>query len=179
MRLAIADPPYLGKGRRWYGDGCGIGGGRGRADFHPEASRWDRPEAHLELVAHLVEEFDGWAIALDVRSLGLYLSAVPVGTRVLSWHRRNAPPSGSRIRSSWEPVLAYIPPARRGWNGGHRLNDVLDAPAPRLGFVGAKPEVWTRWVLDVLGYNPEADELVDIFPGSGAVTRAASQGVLL
>lgn len=48
-----------------------------------------------------------------------------------------------------------------------------------IGFPGAKPAAWTRWVLDALGYDPETDELVDLFPGSGSITAAATQGVLL
>lgn len=180
MRLAIADPPYLGKAARWYGDGRGIGGARdGRADHHPDAARWDTAAAHEQLVRELERDYDGWAIALDVASLTTYLRVVPEDTRIMVWHRRNAQPSGSRIRSAWEPVLVYVPPARRSWANGIRLDDVLDAPAPRLGFVGAKPDRWTRWVLDVLGYDAEEDTVVDLFPGSRAVERAASQGVLL
>lgn len=44
---------------------------------------------------------------------------------------------------------------------------------------GAKPAAWTRWVLDCLDYDPEVDELHDLFPGSGMVAAAAAQGVLL
>lgn len=62
---------------------------------------------------------------------------------------------------------------------GSTTPDVLTAAAPRLDFPGAKPPAWTRWVLDALGYDPDVDELVDLFPGSGAVATAAAQGVLL
>jgi hypothetical protein len=50
----------------------------------------------------------------------------------------------------------------------------------RAGFVGAKPPAWTRWVLDALGYDPERDEVVDLFNGSGAVAGALAEaaGVL-
>ena len=34
------------------------------------------------------------------------------------------------------------------------------------GLVGAKPEAFCRWVLDLLGYV-EGDEVVDVFPGTG------------
>lgn len=63
MRFAIADPPYLGRASRWYGDGRGHGGGRGRADFHPEANKWDDPAAHVRLIEDVNARFDGWAIA--------------------------------------------------------------------------------------------------------------------
>lgn len=59
------------------------------------------------------------------------------------------------------------------------LDDVLDVPAPRGGFVGAKPAAWTRWVLDAIGYEPGTDdEVTDLFHGSGAVAAELAQGVL-
>lgn len=41
----------------------------------------------------------------------------------------------------------------------------------RRGVSGAKPDAFTHWVLDVLGVLP-GDEVVDLFPGSGACQRA-------
>ena len=38
------------------------------------------------------------------------------------------------------------------------------------GFAGSKPAAWTLWVLDALGYDPHADTVDDLFPGSGAVS---------
>lgn len=35
-RLAIADPPYLNRGERWYGSGNGDWSGNGTADVHPD-----------------------------------------------------------------------------------------------------------------------------------------------
>jgi hypothetical protein len=37
--------------------------------------------------------------------------------------------------------------------------------------VGMKPAAWCEWVFRMLGAQ-RGDELVDVFPGSGAVTRA-------
>lgn len=68
-----------------------------------------------------------------------------------------------------DPLRTYMP----------QVPDVLRAAPPGAGFAGAKPERWTRWVLDALGYDPTTDELEDLFPGSGAVARAAAQDVLL
>ena len=39
MKLAIADPPYLGRANRWYGDGCGDGNGVGD---------WESPDLVLD-----------------------------------------------------------------------------------------------------------------------------------
>lgn len=177
MRFAIADPPYLGRAVRWYGGGRGASDGRGPADNHPEAAVWDTPERHLELVRELVEGFDGWAIACTPDTLALYLAAVPADTRVAVWHRRNAPPSGSRVRCAWEPVLVFTPESRRG-RGWAVVDDVLDAGAPRVGFAGAKPAEWSRWVLAMLAVEAD-DELVDLFHGSGSVAGVVNQGLLL
>lgn len=180
-RLAIADPPYLGRAQRWYGEGGrGHGGGRGRADEHPDARAWDQPAEHRALVARLADEFDGWAIAATPESLPLYLAAAPPDVRVLVWHRRNAVPSGARVAARWEPVVAYVPPACRAHGTGLPVSDVLDEPIRKQGFAGAKPPAWTRWVLDVLGYDAAAGDTVhDVFPGSGAVARELGAAVLL
>jgi hypothetical protein len=175
LKLAIADPPYLGRANRWYGDGCGDGYGLGRADSHPEAKKWDDPKAHIELVHDLNNNFDSWAIAMTVHSLSTYLSVIDTdsrnGIRVMSWIKPAAVTSGSRVTNSWEPVIVKIAKERRGWNSGVHIKDYLSAAPMRSGFIGAKPEAWTHWVLDAMGYT-EGDELTDIFAGSGAVTHA-------
>jgi tRNA/tmRNA/rRNA uracil-C5-methylase (TrmA/RlmC/RlmD family) len=45
-------------------------------------------------------------------------------------------------------------------------------------FIGAKPPQFTRWLIALLGLEPD-DHLLDMFPGSGRVSRAAAQGRLL
>lgn len=178
MRFAIADPPYLGRAERWYGPtGRGSGEGRHRAAAHPEASRWDRVESHIDLMHELLD-FDGWALFTGPAALRRLLPATPYEVTVLAWDVSNAPPSGCRVLSSWEPVLVRIPPERRAYGTGLAVRSALRCAAPRIGFAGAKPPSVTRWVLDVLGYQPD-DELVDLFPGSGSVRLAADQGVLL
>lgn len=196
MRLAIADPPYppafgvrhdlaggaarvtaRSRANRWYGTGAGSTG-PAPADEHPEARRWDDLTEHRKLLEHLVTEYDGWAIATTPDGLGAY-HPLPIEADVLAWVNTRAMPGGSRLRSCWEAVIVQIPAARRPRAAGQRVADVLIEPSPNLGFAGAKPAAWTRWVLDVLGYDPDVDELVDLFPGSGSVSAAASQGVLL
>lgn len=173
MKIAIADPPYFGRAHRWYGAGRGHAGGHGRADIHLNASDWDLPETHQSLVAELERECDGWAIAMAPDSLPLYLAVAPPAARVAVWARGNAIPSGSRVRAVWEPVLIKIPPQRSPHGAGPAVDDVLTVGIDAGGFAGRKPAAWTHWVLGMLGYRPADDELVDLFPGSGAVTRAA------
>lgn len=72
---------------------------------------------------------------------------------------------------AWEPVIV---------NGGRPLGrdtptvrDFISAPITlRKGLVGAKPEAFCLWILAVLGFRP-GDILDDLFPGTGAMTRAA------
>jgi hypothetical protein len=184
MRLAIADPPYLGRGR-WYGAHGGrrtvfrSNGTMNRpADVHPDAAIWDDPTTHVQLIKRLRDEFDGWAVAAARDSLPVYLAADPT-VHIAVWHNPASWPPGGRIHASWEPVLLSVPSTRRAAVGTVRTRDVLRTVPPReLGFIGAKPPQWTRWVLDMLGYEPEVDEVVDLFAGSGAVAHEVAQGVL-
>jgi hypothetical protein len=188
VRLAIADPPYLGRGARLYGPNhkrlyFGTGPKRGQAGrstqrlyttTHPDAAQWDDPATHHALIAHLNENFDGWALAAAADSLAALLPACPT-VRVAVWVKPSAVPS-ARLTNAWEPVLVRIPPGR-----GARvpsvpgLKDVLTKPSPNAGHVGSKPAAWTRWVLDMLGYDQDADSVVDMFPGSGAVGAEVAQ----
>lgn len=178
MRLAIADPPYLGRANRWYGTGQGAGKGRGRPDFHAEAAAWDDPRQHVALVEHLTASYDGWAIAAHADSLSFYLSVCPPDVRVMVWVRHNAPPSGARVKNDWEPVIVHIPKERRPRAYGTQSADALTRGVQGIGFTGSKPPEWTRWVLASLGYDPATDTVDDLFPGSGQVA-AVADGMLI
>jgi hypothetical protein len=190
MRLAIADPPYpplyaerrdsptgplrltaRSRALRWYGDGPRSTTDSPVADFHPDSGIWDDLTQHRRLLEQLVAEYDGWAIATTPDGLGAY-HPLPVSARIMAWHRPTSIPGGGRLLSRWEPVIVFTPEGRRGRDDGERVSDVLTANPPKAGFVGSKPPVWTRWVLSALGYDPAEDEVVDVFPGSGAVSRA-------
>jgi hypothetical protein len=149
-----------------------------KADCHPEAAAWDDPEKHRELVAQLVDGYDGWAIAMVPENLYDYLQWVPRRTRIAVWNDPNVMPTGSHPRRRWEPVLVFVPEGRRriGDVPGPHVSDVLtEAHRGASGFAGAKPTAWTRWVLDMMGWDPEADTVDDLFPGSGAVQAVLDQ----
>lgn len=182
-RLAIADPPYLGRAALWYGGrgrtkqgttGRACGRGDLAPEFHPDAARWDDPVEHIGLMVHLDDTYDGWAMAASGKTLAPLLGVADhLGARLAIWHVTNAIPDGCRVRSTWEAVIYRIPDGRRAVGTGHRVPDLLSAGHPVSGFVGTKPAAWTRWVLDLLGYQPDEDVVDDLFPGSGAVARAA------
>lgn len=187
MRLAIADPPYLGRAELWYGGkgrfkhgtaGRACGRGDLAPEYHADAARWDDPTSHVDLMTTMNREFDGWALAASGKTLAPLLDvAYRLDARLAIWHVTNAIPDGCRVRSTWEAVIYKMPDARRAVGTGHRVTDHLSAAHPMSGFVGSKPRAWTHWVLDLLGWQPD-DEVVDVFAGSGAVTRAI-EGMLI
>lgn len=187
MKLCIADPPYLCKSRMFYGnermarmnEGGNINAIK-KADVHPDAAKWDDPKAHRDMVADLCKNYDGWAIAMLPSNLFDYLAWVPRGTRIAVWHDPRVMPTGSHPRRRWEAVLVYVPKGRRRIIDTQRhVGDVLTVPHPGGSFAGSKPRAWTRWVLDMLGYDAETDTVDDLFHGSGAVAAEVAQGVIL
>lgn len=165
MRFAYADPPYLGCGKRLYGD------------QHERAGDYDTIEAHEALLVRLREEFpDGWAVSLHVPSLEEYLH---MSRRVIG---KNAVRVGSWVKPfaswktnpgySWEPVLFYGGRKLKKGAGHPTVRDYVSANITlRRTTKGAKPDAFSFWIFDFLGARHD-DEIVDLFPGSGAVGLA-------
>ena len=155
MRVAYADPPYPGQSAKHYSN-------------HPDyAGEVD----HAALAAQLAG-FDGYIFHTSSTALPSVLGLFP-GARTLAWvkpfcaFKRNVP-----VAYAWEPCL--VVPARKPVVGGtaHPLRDFLAEPITmRRGLAGAKPERVCWWLFECAGLLP-GDELVDLFPGSGAVMRA-------
>ena len=150
MRFVYADPPYL---------GC--------AGFYEGSKEVN----HRLLIAYL-DEFDGWALSSHSPGLRTILPMCPDDVRVMAWVKPFASFKPSvRVAYAWEPVLV-----RGGRQRPRTVDTVRDWVAASItlqrGFVGAKPDVFCCWLFEVLGIDPDQDEFVDLFPGSGAVTRA-------
>ena len=151
MRFAYADPPYFGQSRKHYGG----------AEVN-----------HRLLIAHLVDDFpDGWALSCSTPSLRELLPLCPDDVRIGAWVKPFASfKPGVNPAYAWEPVL---------WHGGRKRArtepTVRDWVAVNItlkkGLSGVKPHGFSHWVFDLLNIQP-ADELVDLFPGSAAVTDA-------
>jgi hypothetical protein len=164
VRLAYADPVYLGMARRY--------------PEHPESHVWDDPESHRELLATLDAEYDGWAYSLSSTTLQTILPLAPAGVRVAAWvkpfaaFKRNV-----RVAYTWEPVL-FKPGRDRSADGAAVTRDHLaEVITLKRGLTGAKPERFCSWVLDLMGYT-EGDEVVDVFPGTGVMGQVLAQGRL-
>ena len=164
MRFAYADPPYLGQAKRHYA-----------AD--PCCAEVD----HEELIAQL-ETYDARALSLSSPSMRTILPMTPEDSRVCAWVKPFAVfKPNVRVAYAWEPVII------KGWRKGTREDPTVpDWWAANItlqrGTHGAKPDDFSFRLFQVMGLTPE-DELVDLFPGSGAVSRAweawCRQGVLL
>lgn len=164
LRLAYADPPYPGKAWKY----------RGHPDYAGEVD-------HAALIRRLGDGYDGWALSTSAAALPAVLPLCPPGTRVAAWHRGARSARSWRPLNAWEPVLYWggrltIPddPSRR--TGATRRVDSLVCGVSALTTMptrvtGQKPAAFCAWVFGLLGAAP-GDTLEDLFPGSGAVTRA-------
>lgn len=159
MRFAYADPPYLGCGSLYDA-------------HHDQARDWDDPETHRALIERLATEFtDGWAMSCSSPSLRTLLPMCPDDCRVSAWTKPFAifkPNVG--VAYAWEPVI---------WRGGRRITrgqpTVRDWVSANItlkrGLTGAKPREFCRWLFSLLNIE-DGDELVDLFPGTNAVSIA-------
>lgn len=157
MRLAYADPPYPGNARRYYGS---------HPDFAGEVD-------HAALLSRLAS-YDGWALSTSARALPAVLAlcvAQGLTVRVGAWMRGARPHATAHVVNAWEPVV---------FAGGRDTSDgTPDAliavararPTLPTSVVGMKPPAFIEWVFRLLGAQL-GDELDDLFPGSGLVTRS-------
>jgi hypothetical protein len=158
LRLAYADPPY--PGNAWLY--------RGHPDYAGEVD-------HAALIRRL-DPYDGWALSTSAAALPAVLALCPPDVRVAAWHR------GARVAPSWHPLHAWEPvlyrpgrPVDPSTLEERRTDSLVYGVSPMTTLpgrvTGTKPPAVCRWIFDLLGAAP-GDSLDDLFPGSGAVTRA-------
>lgn len=154
MRVAYADPPYPGRSSRLCAD---------QPDYAGELDS-------VELAQSLVAEYDAFALHTTTTALVDVLPVCPRATRVLAWCKSWASWKPNRSPAfAWEPVLIA---GHRARDDSDKVRDFYVCPATTLlGFAGAKPQDVILWVFAALGLEAE-DELVDLFPGTGAVGAA-------
>jgi hypothetical protein len=153
MRFAYADPPYPGLSSKYYRD---------EPSFAGEVD-------HVDLIASLrAAGYDGWALSTGAYALRDLLPLCPHEARVCAWVKPIGVSSRSNgLHNTWEALIVVggrqRPPGRRDWLRAHPARGGGDLP-------GRKPIAFCAWLFDCLGMRP-GDELVDLFPGSGIVTR--------
>jgi hypothetical protein len=134
MTMAYADPPYPGK-----------------ADIYKDQPDYKGEVDHVELIASLVDRFDGWALSTSAESLRSILPLCPPEAHVCPWVKPIVMP-GRELRPGFRDWLA-AQPARHGG----------DLP-------GRKPIAFCVFLFRCLGLC-SGDTLVDIYPGSGIVSK--------
>ena len=157
MRLAYADPPYIGQAKRHYSnDPSGI-----------PAEEVD----HVKLIEQL-NTYDGWALSCSSPTLGYLLTLTP-DARVAAWVKPFASwKPTQRVQYTWEPVI-FKPTRPRGSKSVPSVRDYVSANITlRKGTHGAKPDAFCDWILNLLGYVKAEDTIDDLFPGSGSLARA-------
>ncbi len=154
VRLAYADPPYIGQAKRHY-------------SHDPNCAEVD----HEELIGRLVE-YDGWALSLSSPTLKTILPMCPEDVRVMAWvkpfaaYKANVSPA-----YAWEPII--VSAARKADTAVPDVvaRDFISANITmKKGLHGAKPVEFCRWLFVVMG-GMSGDSLDDLYPGTGIVGR--------
>jgi len=153
MIAAYADPPYIGQARKHY-------------SHDPQCAEVD----HGKLVARMCREYDCWALSCSSPSLQQILALCPPDVRVGAWVKPFCSyKPGVNPAYAWEPVILW-----HGRNRGRDVATVRDWVSANItlkkGLSGAKPPAFCFWLFDFMGLKP-SDELIDLFPGTGIVTR--------
>jgi hypothetical protein len=157
MKIGYADPPYIGCAHL-YAD---------HVDFNGEVD-------HVELIRKLESEFDGWVLHASATSNSIRTLAplIPEGARWMSWVKGFATfKKNVSVAYAWEPVI--VKPARKPVVSKRLVmrDWIQESITLKRGLTGAKPEAVCHWAFEMLGARPE-DDLSDLYPGTGAVTKA-------
>jgi len=158
LRLGYADPPYVNCARLY----------RGQPDYAGEVD-------HAALIRQLDATYDGWvlhAAATPASIATLAPLVIAAGARWMVWvkgfaaFKRNVP-----VAYAWEPVI--VKAARRPVVSRRLVmrDWIQESITLRRGLTGTKPEAVCHWAFEMLGARPD-DALDDLYPGTGAVTRA-------
>lgn len=158
MKLAYADPPYPGCAHLY----------RDHPDYAGEVD-------HAALIEKLERDYDGWILHTSATPSAIALVAPLVrdtGARWMSWTKTFAAfKRNVSVAYAWEPVI--VKAARKPVVSKRVImRDWIAEPITlKRGLTGAKPEAVCMWAFEMLGAHPD-DELVDLFPGTGAVGKA-------
>jgi hypothetical protein len=151
MKIAYADPPYVGQAARHY-----------------NSEEVDHPL----LIERLCDEYpDGWGLSASSPSLAYLLPLCPDDVRVMAWVKPFA-----SFKPNVNPAYAWEPVLVRGGRKRTRTEDtVRDWVSCNItlkkGLAGAKPEAFCFWLFAVFGLR-QGDTFDDLFPGTHAVTDA-------
>ena len=155
MKLGYADPPYPGCSHLY----------KDHEDYAGEVD-------HKELINRLNNEFDGWVLHTASTTLKTILPFVPESARLMARTKGFAAfKKNVSVAYAWEPVI--IKAARKPVVSKRLvMRDWVECSITlKKGLCGVKPEKVCHWAFEMLGACPD-DQLVDLYPGTGAVTQA-------
>ncbi len=155
MRIGYADPPY---------PGC--------AHLYKDCKDYAGEVDHQALIERLDSEFDGWLLHTSSVALPLIVPLLPTGVRFMAWMKPFAAfKKNVSVAYAWEPVI--VKAARKPVVSGRVVmrDWVQESITLKKGLIGVKPEAVCFWAFEVIGCAPD-DDLVDLFPGTGAVLKA-------
>jgi len=154
MRVAYADPPYIGQAQKHY-------------SHDPNCREVD----HKKLIEMLCADFDAWALSASSPSLKQILKLCPVGVRVAPWvkpfcaFKKNVNPA-----YTWEPIIFFG--GRKRTKKQDTLRDwIAESITMKKGLAGAKPVKVCYFIFQFLNMQAE-DKFTDLYPGTGIVTEA-------
>jgi hypothetical protein len=161
LRVAYADPVYLGCGRLY---------------DHPRAKALGSVAGQGARRPAVCEFPDGWALSLHSPSLRQILPLCPPDVRVAAWVKPFCVwKKGVNPVYGWEPVIFRGGRKRRaGVPRRAGLGQLQRIDADGAGRVEAG-RAFCLWVFGLLGLTP-ADVLVDLFPGTRAVAARGGGG---
>jgi len=161
MKLAYADPPYIGQAKRHYNhDPSGI-----------PAKEVD----HVELIHNLIAKYDGWALSASSPSIPeicSILSEEKCSYRIAAWVKTFCSWKPThRVQYTWEPVF-FVPVRDKGSKSVPSVRDFVSCRiTTKKGTHGAKPDEFNDWIINLLGYQI-GDSLVDLYPGTCGMADA-------
>lgn len=160
MKFAYADPPYLRMGKKMY------------SKYHSDAEKWDDPNSHKELIDKLVLDYsDGWALSCNPKDLSILLPFCPEDIRICIWTKTFHQIRPTTIQYAYECVLLYK--GRKENKRKPMIRDWLASSiAMKKGLQGSKPDVFNKWILDLLNVKEE-DEVHDLFSGTKGLEEVA------
>ena len=158
MKIGYADPPYIGCAHLY----------KDHPDYAGEVD-------HAALIERLESEYDGWVLhaAATPKSMAVLGPLVEhTGARWMGWKKTFAAfKKNVTVAYAWEPVI--IKAARKPVVSKRIvMRDWVECPITlKKGLTGAKPEKVCHWAFEMVGAHP-GDTLDDMFPGTGAVSKA-------
>lgn len=158
MNIGYADPPYIGCAHLY----------KDHPDYAGEVD-------HAQLIERLEDEFDGWVLHASATPTSMATLAPLIAktdARWMSWVKGFAAfKKNVSVAYAWEPVI--VKPARKPVVSKRLVmrDWIQESITLRKGLTGAKPEAVCHWAFEMLGARPD-DDLYDLFPGTGAVTKA-------